>query len=120
MRISKKAKGISKKKKIIVISILVVTGAVWAFSFYGPNIGEYRHGQLELGLSFTAKNFCSCLYVSQNSEEACRDYAALKQVSPKLTADHQGRRTKSTFLFFLSREAQFKGDEEGCVLVSHE
>jgi hypothetical protein len=70
-----------------------------------------------LGLGFTAKSFCSCIYVSLGSEQQCREYAALKQVSPKLKIDATEQSTTSTLFFFFSRKAVYKPEEKGCVLL---
>lgn len=79
---------------------------------------EYRDGRIDLGLAFTAKNFCSCLFVSKNTEERCRDYAALKQISPTLSVDYKNRRTTSSWFYLFKREAQYFESEKGCRLVS--
>lgn len=108
------------KKKAIFIFLMVGMG-ILAFNIWAKSRGsseiEYRDGVVSLGLGFTAKAFCSCLFVSENSEESCRDYAALEQVSPRLTVDRIQKKTKSTLFYFFSREAQFLGPDQGCVLL---
>lgn len=78
---------------------------------------EYRDGRIALGLAFTAKNFCSCLFIVQNTEERCRDYASLAQISPTLSVDYEARRTKSNWFYLFRREAQYFDNEKSCRLV---
>jgi hypothetical protein len=76
----------------------------------------FEDGMVRLGLRFTAKNFCSCLFVTQNSEENCRSYASLEQVSPRLSVDLAKKETQSSLFFVLSEKAVYKGPDQGCVL----
>jgi CubicO group peptidase (beta-lactamase class C family) len=78
---------------------------------------EFRQPKMALGAGFVAKSLCSCLYVSKLSENACRDYASLAQVSPRASIDRGAKSvTTSYFLFFYKRTAQYLGEERGCVL----
>ncbi len=77
---------------------------------------KYRDGRIPLGLAFTAKDFCSCLFVAKRSESRCRDYASLKQISPILTFDIQNQTTKSSWFYLMSREAKYIESEKGCRL----
>lgn len=87
------------------------------FVMYYRAGGEFRDNKFQLAVGFTAKNYCSCLFVVERSEEECREYAALDLISPKLSVDYKNKATKSTFSLFISREAQFLGGEKGCVLL---
>jgi len=71
---------------------------------------------MQLGAGFTAKSFCSCLFVTKNDESSCRNYASLKQVNPRLTVDFAAKKTKSSFFFLFGRQAEYLGPERGCVL----
>jgi CubicO group peptidase (beta-lactamase class C family) len=76
----------------------------------------FDDGILKLGLRFTAKNFCSCLFVTENTEANCRDYASLEQVSPRLTVDREKKQTMSRLFLIFTATATYKGPTEGCVL----
>jgi len=76
----------------------------------------FKENMVKIGLSFTAKSFCSCLFVTKLDEKACRDYAALKQVSPMLSVDYENKSVKSSLFFLFKRTAQFVSEDRGCLL----
>lgn len=82
-----------------------------------PSQRKYKSGMIDLALAFTAKSFCSCLFVVKNSESQCRNYASLKQLSPSLSADFGAKRTRSSWFYFFTSEAQFLDDKTGCRLL---
>jgi CubicO group peptidase (beta-lactamase class C family) len=82
-----------------------------------PSAQKFKNSIMDLGLGFTAKNFCSCLFVTRNSEKECRDYAALDQVNPKLKVDLEKKETTSSLFWFFSRQARYRGEGLGCVLL---
>lgn len=90
---------------------------VWIAFERDANTIEFSDNKIKLGLGFTAKSFCSCLFVARNSEDVCLDFSSLDVVSPSLTVDYEKKRTKSTLFLFFSREARFIDDEHGCVLL---
>lgn len=77
---------------------------------------HYRANVLELGLGFSAQAMCSCLWVSQNDEDFCREYIALKQVQPKIKVDHQKKSVQANAFLIFSRSSIFKSNEKGCEL----
>ena len=78
--------------------------------------GEYSSSIARLGLNFTAKSMCSCLWVSDNDEEFCREYAALKQVTPRISVDHDAKIVKTSLFWILSSKARFVNSRRGCQL----
>jgi hypothetical protein len=97
---------------LFIVSIVFFAGVTL---FLKPNPGEYRASILTMGLAFTAKALCSCVFVSEQSEEQCREYASIEQVSPKLEIQRDAKTATSTFLFFKAK-ASYLGPEMGCVL----
>ncbi len=75
----------------------------------------YKDGIISLGLRFTARAYCSCLFVAKNNEATCRDYASLEQVSPRLSVDYERKQTKSSLFFIFAETAEYMGAGKGCV-----
>ena len=64
--------------------------------------------------AYTAKEYCSCRYVMNNSEEYCRGY--VKQYVPStLTEDPQRKMVHATGLG-QSSSASWQGPRQGCRL----
>jgi hypothetical protein len=97
---------------LFVVSIVVFSGVSFV---YAPRPGEFKASVLEMGLGFTAKAMCSCMYVSEQSEDDCRAYANIEQVSPTFTVDGEHKSVTSSFVLW-SAKADYLGTELGCVL----
>jgi hypothetical protein len=69
-----------------------------------------------MGLRFTARAFCQCLFVAENSEAACRDYASLDQVSPRLVVDYPTQTVRASLFWIIKAQARYLGAEKGCGL----
>ena len=80
--------------------------------------GRYSHNQVQLSLSFTAKDYCSCIFVTKSSVEQCLLYASLAQLSPQLEVNWETQSTRSTYLGYFYKEAKYLGDSLGCQLVN--
>ena len=97
-------------KKLLSITVV-------ALFFVGcSKEGEYSSSIARLGLNFTAKSMCSCLWVSENSEEFCRDYTELKQVTPSIAVDQQAKLVETSLFWILRAKAKFIDDKRGCQL----
>jgi len=81
------------------------------------NKKEFRDGRIKLGLSFVAKNYCSCIFVAKSDDKTCRDYAALKQVSPQISLDQDLKIATARLFYFFKRQAKFVSANQGCVLL---
>ena len=79
--------------------------------------GEFKASVLDLGLGFTAKNYCSCVFVAEHSEDFCQDYASIEQVKPKLTIDFENKISESRLFFVFSAKAVYNGAQSGCALL---
>lgn len=93
---------------VLVISVLLFSGC--------SKDGEYSSSIARLGLNFSAKSMCSCLWVSENDEEFCREYTALKQVTPKISVDHEAKTVTTSLFWILSAKANFLSAHKGCQL----
>ncbi len=100
---------------IIFDIILVTMFFVWWFLFRVQE-GNYKSNVVNLGINFTAKNFCSCLFVAKQSEEACRDFVEIEQVKPQISIDQRNKVITAQFLFFEAK-ARYNESPEGCLLV---
>ena len=87
------------------------------YTFFYRSTGEFQDNKFQLGVNFTAKSYCSCLFVSRSNNKECLDYASLDFISPKLAVDYKAKTTVSSFLFFIKGAAQYMGEDKGCVLL---
>ncbi len=97
-----------------------VLSAILLFVLYSTSYrseGEFQASKFQLGVNFTAKSYCSCLFVTKNSNEDCLNYAGLDFISPKLSVNYSEKITQSVFFFFVKGKAQFLGEDKGCVLL---
>ena len=76
----------------------------------------YSIDTLRLGVGYTAKEFCTCLYVMGRDEGFCRNFIrAVDKISFGAEADHVARRTTAS-LYGIERRAYFEGERTGCRL----
>lgn len=108
---------------VAIIAIILMTAVgvgIWQFQFAKEkeiSRAKYSTGVIYLGLAFTAKAFCSCLFVVENSPSDCQEFASLEQVSPRLTADHKKKEVTASFFYLFSKKAKFLSQELGCLAL---
>lgn len=103
----------NKKGKLFLI-LMVGVASLWV-NAASEDLMKYKTNVMMLGLGFTAKSFCSCLFVSEAGEKQCREFASIKQVSPRLTVNFDEKSVTSSLFFIFSRKALFK--QNGCILL---
>ncbi len=104
--------------KNALLALLVASVLFASVHIYKLNRGgDYRDGILHMGLSSTAHLMCSCLFVSENDENFCREYAALKQVTPRIQIDFEQKRVKTRLLLLFTAEAEYVGQNAGCRII---
>jgi hypothetical protein len=80
----------------------------------GPR--PYDNSDLELVTAYTAKDFCSCLFVMEQSEDACRRWTAAKPAVTSVKVDARKRTVQTSALLLWGAKARFVDAREGCVL----
>lgn len=104
-------------KKLLFLAVATILTGI-ALSIYNLNKGgDYPDGLMKLGMRSTAHLMCSCLYVSENDEAFCREYAALKQVSPWIRVNAQEKIVDARLFLFFSGQAQYVGKNAGCKIL---
>ncbi|HYO69581.1 MAG TPA: hypothetical protein VEU33_26250 [Archangium sp.] len=76
----------------------------------------YDNNDLQLVTSYTAKDFCSCLFVMQMSEEYCRRWTAASPAVATLTVDDEERSVQTAAALLWGEKARFVSERDGCVL----
>ncbi|MBD8573464.1 amidase [Pseudomonas syringae] len=66
--------------------------------------------------AYTAKEYCSCRYVTRNPAEYCQGY--VKQYVPGTLIDDQATRTVTASGMGRSNRAMWLGERQGCRLLS--
>lgn len=65
--------------------------------------------------AYTAKEYCSCRYVTGNPAEYCRGY--VKQYVPGTLSDDEATRTVTASGMGRSNRAMWLGERQGCRLL---
>lgn len=76
----------------------------------------YANGDLELVSAYTAKAACTCLFVSNRTEEECRAFAKQKPAVASFSFDADKKTVESNALALWGAKARFVSDRDGCVL----
>lgn len=107
-------------RKVIPLLLIVffVIGFFVYFKLYHRSPGEFKEGIARLGMNSTVHLMCSCLFVSENEEAFCREYAQLRQVSPKISIDWSAKTVEARLFWVFSGRAQYVSLHEGCKLLT--
>ena len=76
----------------------------------------YDNNDLQLVTSYTAKDFCSCLFVMGMSEDYCRRWTKANPAVATVRVDHQERTVQTAAALLWGEKARFVNEREGCVL----
>jgi hypothetical protein len=97
---------------------LVLTACVAALSCgRGDTVQRpYDNNDLQLVTSYTAKDFCSCLFVMEMSEEYCRRWTAASPAVATVRVDYEERTVQTAAALLWGEKARFVNAREGCLL----
>lgn len=76
----------------------------------------YANSDLTLVTSYTAKDFCSCVFVEGMDEDYCRRWTAARPAVTSASVDSENKRVKTRALLFWSQKARYVSERDGCVL----
>ncbi|OJT19443.1 hypothetical protein BO221_34210 [Archangium sp. Cb G35] len=76
----------------------------------------YDNNDLQLVTSYTAKDFCSCVFVMEMSEEYCRRWTAASPAVATVTVDYEERSVQTAAALLWGEKARFVSERDGCVL----
>ena len=79
----------------------------------GP--GRYEQNDLQLVTAYTAKDFCSCMFVMGRDEAYCRAWTKANPQVARIEVDVQHKLVRTSALTLWSGAARWKGEREGCV-----
>jgi len=83
------------------------------------NSVAYETSTIRMALAYTAKEFCSCKFVMEQSDEFCFHYVYLsKRLKPKYFINNTKKEVTVRFAILVKKKAKFINDELGCVLTS--
>lgn len=103
-------------KKILIIfsgcGILLI-----AIFFLVKAFLPYSINTIKLGVGFSAKEFCSCLYVIGQEEKECRATSqGQDMITITLEENKENREIQASF-YGITRRASFVGERHGCQLT---
>jgi hypothetical protein len=76
----------------------------------------YDNNDLQLVTSYTAKDFCSCVFVMEMSEDYCRRWTAASPAVATVTVDYKERSVQTAAALLWGEKARFVSARDGCVL----
>ena len=76
----------------------------------------YDNNDLQLVTAYTAKDFCSCVFVMERSEDYCRRWTAASPAVATVRVDYEERTVQTAAVLLWGERARFVNAREGCVL----
>ncbi len=76
----------------------------------------YDNNDLQLVTAYTAKDFCSCVFVMEMSEDYCRRWTAASPAVATVRVDYEERTVQTAAALLWGERARFVNAREGCVL----
>jgi hypothetical protein len=95
--------------------VLVLAGAC-ALSCGGAGPRPYDNNDMQLVTAYTAKDFCSCLFVMEREEDYCRRWTAASPAVASVRVDYQERVVETAAVMLWGARARFVDARSGCVL----
>ena len=83
----------------------------------GAQKREYSQSDLQLLPTFTAKSYCSCLYVMEMGEEYCKEWSRQSPPLARISVDQQKREVTVSALMLWASKARWIDEKRGCELV---
>ena len=95
----------------------LVAGGVLLACGRGDSVQRpYANNDLQLVTAYTAKDFCSCLFVMEMSEAYCRDWTAASPAVATVRVDWTEKSVRTAAVFLWGEKARFLNARDGCVL----
>ncbi len=76
----------------------------------------YDNNDLQLVTAYTAKDFCSCVFVMEMSEDYCRRWTAASPAVATVRVDYEERTVQTAAALLWGERARFVNAREGCIL----
>ena len=90
-----------------------------AFDFQTERaLGKIDEGALAMG--YLAKETCSCIFVTGQSEDYCKEYnlfGALKDIKANIRIDYRNKTVRASTFLVIAKRAKYQSDKLGCQLV---
>ena len=100
-------------KSVALLSFILLSSLLSGCEFTNEKMNL-----IQVGLNFTAKSMCSCLWVTNNSKEFCDEYTALEEVSPKMDINEASNEVNTSLFWLFSAKAKYVGVKQGCQIFS--
>ena len=96
------------------LAALILLGACGGRPF------RYDNSVFELAGGYTAKEMCSCLFVSQQSEDVCAELIRVRPDIGRFKVDYEAKEVQGRALGMGRRLARYEGEDFGCTLQPKE
>ena len=100
------------------VSLLLAFAAILSCGREDTVRRPYDNNDLQLVTAYTAKDFCSCLFVMEMSEDYCRRWTAADPAVATVRVDYEKRTIQTAAALLWGEKARFVSARDGCVLES--
>ncbi len=87
-------------------------------ALFATGCSGYDNNDVELAVTYAAKETCSCLWVMERDEAYCRAWTIASPAVAEVEIDHDEKQVTSHALMLWETTARFVSREVGCALVS--
>ncbi len=77
---------------------------------------EYDNNDAELAVGYAAKDFCSCLFVSGQTEAYCHAWTKASPQVARVRIDHSQKAVEASAILMWGARSRFVSERDGCVL----
>lgn len=77
---------------------------------------EYDNSDLQLVTGYAAKEYCSCIFVMEQTEDFCNRWTRANPQVTSVRLDRQEKTVQSSALVMWGARARYTGPRFGCVL----
>ncbi len=96
---------------------LALAGLVLGLSGCGNDLRTYETPLFRLGTGYNAKEACSCIFVSERTEEDCQEWLRVSPDVARFKVDHEAKTVTSKALGGAKTVVAYVDEREGCIMV---
>ena len=93
------------------LAVLVLAGCG------SKGVHRYDNSLFRLGSGFAAKQVCTCVFVSKQSEAFCRELTRVSPDIARFKVDHTAKEVRAQALGLGRQVARFENEALGCTLL---
>lgn len=100
----------------IKIPLFALVLAALTTSCGNPGYHEYNNSDLQLITGYAAKEYCSCIFVMEQSEEWCTAWTKANPQVDSVRLDRASKSVEASALMMWAARAHYVDEHFGCVI----